>query len=232
MCMRVVSWNCNGALRNKAHLLEPLKADVWVIQECEPLAKLGLAMEAWGANALRVGDPAKRGLAVFAKPSISLRALDLEPDGLELFLPVQVNNIMLLAVWTKQANSPTFAYIGQLYKWLQKHKSYLAEQDPVMVVGDFNSNTCWDLWDRWWNHSDVVRDLEALGLKSLYHHQFREAQGEETRPTFFMHRNLSKPYHIDYAFLSASLLAHATLQLGDRDPWLKWSDHLPLVIDF
>ena len=230
--MRVVSWNCNGALRNKAHLLERLNADVWVIQECEPLAKLGPVMEPWSANALRVGDPTKRGLAVFAKPSVALSPINLDADGLELFLPVRVDHIMFLAVWTKQANSPTFRYIGQLYKWLQKHKDYLAAQDAVLVVGDFNSNACWDVWDRWWNHSDVVRDLKALDLNSLYHKQFDEAQGAEARPTFFMHRNLSRPYHIDYAFLTESLLVNATLQLGDPDPWLQWSDHVPLVIDF
>jgi len=33
--MKIVVWNCNGAFRNKYHLLENMKADILVIQDCE-----------------------------------------------------------------------------------------------------------------------------------------------------------------------------------------------------
>ena len=90
---------------------------------------------------------------------------------------------------------------------------------------------CWDEWDRWWNHSDVVNDLKAIGLESCYHQVAGEDQGKETRPTFFMYRKVEKPYHIDYAFLSQALLPNAKLEIGDIDTWLEHSDHMPVVVD-
>lgn len=89
-----------------------------------------------------------------------------------------------------------------------------------MVIGDLNSNARLDVWDRWWNHSDVVKELANLGLNSLYHEQTGQAQGAE-----------EKPYHIDYAFVSAALRLNARIEVGEINPWLEYSDHLPLVID-
>lgn len=97
-----------------------------------------------------------------------------------------------------------------------------------MLAGDLNSNACWDKWDRWWNHSDVVKDLDRLGLHSAYHRNFGESQGQESRPTFFMHRNLAKGYHIDYVY-SASGWGVPSLSVEDPGTWLSLSDHLPAV---
>ncbi len=100
-----------------------------------------------------------------------------------------------------------------------------------MVLGDFNSNVRWDEWDRWWNHTDVVRELSALGLESIYHHCNSEAQGKETQPTFFMNRNRARPYHIDYAFASEELIKSSAICIGNPEQWLQFSDHLPIILD-
>lgn len=229
--MRIVSWNCNGAFRKKSHLLKELNADVLVIQECEdPAHSQDLHYKHWATNYLWTGGSRHKGLGVFAAPDVRLEPLNLDSGRLQLFLPLMVDEITLLAVWTKEADSPTFKYIGQLYKWLQSHKAHLATPKAI-VIGDLNSNACWDVWDRWWNHSDVVKELESLGLHSLYHAQAGEVQGAETQPTFFLHRKPENPYHIDYAFLSEMLKVGARISIGAAEHWLEHSDHLPLIVD-
>lgn len=229
--MVIVSWNCNGALRTKLQVLRDLGADVYVIQECEDpaLAKSG-AYSSWASNYLWVGPNKYRGLGIFAKPGISLKQVDLDPGRLQSFLPCRINDqIMLLAVWARQANSPTFRYIGQMWKYLKLHRAVLSH-GSTLVLGDFNSNVRWDVWDRWWNHSDVVRELEEIGIHSLYHRSKRIAQGAESEPTFYMHRNLAKPYHIDYAFVSSQWLDSSTVEVGLAENWLAHSDHMPLRV--
>jgi exonuclease III len=230
--MRIISWNCNGALRKKLTALRSYEADVYVIQECEnPKESTDSDYRAWASNYLWVGGNKNKGLGVFAKPEIALSPLDLDAGTLESFIPCTLNGlIVLLAVWTRQANSPTFGYIGQLWKYLQRHKAALSGED-VVVIGDFNSNVCWDAWDRWWNHSDVVREFEELGIHSLYHAVKNEAQGSESDPTFYMHRKREKPYHIDYVFLSKKYLPSASLVVGNPSVWLEHSDHMPLFVE-
>jgi exonuclease III len=229
--MRIVSWNCNGALRKKLDILSALDSDICIIQECEDPARCSdVSYRKWAQNHLWVGSNKNRGLGVFAKPDVSLEPVSLDPGPLELFLPcIVANRISLLATWTRQANSPTFRYIGQLWKYLQQHQHFLTQPESILI-GDLNSNTCWDVWDRWWNHSDVVRQLQEIGLRSLYHHERSEDQGKENTPTFFMYRRSDKPYHIDYAFLSEILLEGASLEVGTPTHWIEHSDHMPIIV--
>lgn len=228
--MKIVSWNCNGAFRKKYHALEEFNADILIIQECENPADSTIQFQKWtGENYLWIGSNKNKGLGLFSRNGLKLNKLNWKDDNLELFLPFEVSGIPILAVWTKQANSPTFQYIGQLWKYLQLNNAQFIEHKPF-VIGDFNSNAIWDVWDRWWNHSDVVGELSKLGIQSLYHHQHTEKQGGERVPTFYMHRNLSRPYHIDYVFLPESYLLSACLEIGKPDRWLEHSDHVPLFI--
>jgi endonuclease/exonuclease/phosphatase family metal-dependent hydrolase len=103
----------------------------------------------------------------------------------------------------------------------------------LLIAGDFNSNVIWDQWDRWWNHSDVVKQLSDQGIESLYHLTSGEQQGKETKPTFFLQRKLVKPYHIDYFFGSEKFRNELSqLTIGNIEKWLEISDHLPLIAEF
>jgi hypothetical protein len=66
------------------------------------------------------------------------------------------------------------------------------DRDNVILCGDLNSNAIWDVPDRWWNHSDVVQELNEIGLVSLYHYTTKESQGMETQMTFYMNRKKEK----------------------------------------
>jgi exonuclease III len=228
--MNIVTWNCNGAFRKKFCELAVFDADLMVIQECEDPAQSTKAYREWAGDYLWFGHNKHKGVGVFARHGTNLEKLDWDDEGLELFLPCRINDSFnLVAVWTKQAQSPNFRYIGQFWKYLQIHKEKMNE--ATVICGDFNSNVIWDEWDRWWNHSDVVNELGDIGISSIYHQLKNEEQGAESMPTLFLQRNMDKPYHIDYAFASESLFdKRATnIDVGMPSRWLAHSDHMPLT---
>lgn len=150
-----------------------------------------------------------------------------ETNGTKFFISCRVENqFNLIGTWCHGANSPTFGYIGQLWKYIQINKQQFGQS---IIAGDFNSNKIWDRWDRWWNHSDVVRELEEIGILSIYHKHFIENQGEETSPTFYLYRKNDKPYHIDYIFASDNLIDKILdFKIGCLDNFLEFSDHAPI----
>lgn len=234
--MKIVTWNCNGALRKKFENLLNLNADLYIIQECEkPEETQHKEYINWAKNHLWIGNTRNKGLGIFAADYISIKPLNwsniYKDHTVKHFLPCLINNdFELLGVWTHQNNSPNFGYIGQLWKYLQVNKHNL---NKTIIAGDLNSNVIWDEWDRWWNHSDVVKELGELGIESLYHKFTNEEQGKETNPTFFLQRKLEKPYHIDYIFSSQEFSNKLTkLKIGKIDTWLKLSDHLPIICEF
>ena len=55
--MKIVSWNCNGALRRKFEDISSLNADIYIIQECEdPKNSNHVGYHEWSENHLWIGD--------------------------------------------------------------------------------------------------------------------------------------------------------------------------------
>lgn len=233
--MKIVTWNCNGALRNKFENLSDFNADIYIIQECEnPKQTNHDEYKSWANNYLWNGENKNKGLGIFVKDKINIELLNwsnlYKDHTVKHFLPCLINDeFQLLGIWSSQNNSPNFGYIGQIWKYLQLNKLFFKK---IIIAGDFNSNSIWDEWDRWWNHSDVVKELKELEIESLYHKFYKEEQSKETKPTFFLHRKTEKPYHIDYVFASKDISENLTkFEIAEKAKWLRLSDHLPVICE-
>ncbi len=48
-----------------------------------------------------------------------------------------------------------------------------------------------------------------------------------------MYRHKDKPYHSDYCFVSSDMLEKLqSVDIGDYDSWTKFSDHVPMIVNF
>lgn len=71
--MKIITWNCNGAFRNKFEYLSNLEADICVVQECENPAQTNhKECKKWAENYLWIGDSKNKGADFFAKSHIKI----------------------------------------------------------------------------------------------------------------------------------------------------------------
>jgi endonuclease/exonuclease/phosphatase family metal-dependent hydrolase len=215
------------------------EADIYVVQECENptcISKKSSAYQLFSQNILWTGKNKHRGLGVFAKSNISLEKLTWNHlhrgRDVQWFLPVRIQNqFNIVAVWNHHADAEAFPYIGQFWLFLQNNKTAFRN---CIICGDFNSNSIWDKWDRWWNHSDCVKELSELGIRSVYHQMNSIEHGSEPQKTFFLYRHPQKSYHIDYIFAPLDIISNESnhLEYGIFDEWKNVSDHVPILWDW
>jgi exonuclease III len=153
-----------------------------------------------------------------------------------MIVPVAVSNgeldFTLYAVWAYNPNDPDGHYVTQVWKAINHYNRSLKNKQTILI-GDFNSNTIWDRPRREGNHSTVVSRLEKKGIHSVYHKHFKQIQGKEQHPTQYMYRHRDKPYHLDYCFASEDFLNKlSSVEVGDYDFWIKYSDHVPVIVTF
>jgi len=233
--LKIVTWNCNGAFRNKFERISNLKADIYIIQECEnPEESKNAKYQEWSNNYLWIGDTKNKGLGIFARQDIEIKKLDwtnkYRDHSVKHFLPCEINqSFNILGVWTHKNNSQYFDHIGQFWKYLQVNKDRFTD---IILVGDFNSSAIWHHHDKWWNHSDVVNELIELGIESFYHKLSGELQGNESIPTLYFQKNIAKQYHIDYFFGSQKFSEKLiNINVGSAKDWLELSDHMPILCE-
>ena len=235
--MKIITWNCQGAFRKKAEFILAYQPDILVVPECEHPDKLkfksGIKTP---ADQVWFGSNPHKGLGVFSYSDYRFKLLDGHNTAIRNVLPIAVCggpvDFILFAVWAYNPADPDGTYTTQVWKAIH-HYDELLQDNPVILTGDFNSNVIWDKPKRKDNHSAVVDRLARKGILSTYHHFERQIQGKEEQPTFFLQRNKSKPYHLDYCFASSDLMEKlASVEIGSFETWTEHSDHSPVISIF
>jgi exodeoxyribonuclease-3 len=235
--MRIITWNCNMAFRNKAAFILTHKPDILIVPECEHPDKLFFkAGTKKPTDVLWFGKNRHKGLGIFSYSKFRFRVLAEHNHNLQMIIPISVTggkaDFNLFAIWANNPADPEGQYVEQVWKAIH-HYDHLITGTGTILIGDFNSNTIWDRKYRTGNHSHVVKHLEEKNIYSSYHLYHKQAQGKEAHPTLYLYRHRDKPYHLDYCFISADLAKKLkNVEIGAYDHWAQFSDHVPVIITF
>ena len=235
--MKLITWNCNMAFRKKAEYILKHRPDILVLPECEHPDKFRFTKKRLQPrDAVWFGDNPNKGLAVLSYGDYRFQLLEIHNTSLKNILPIAVTggetDFTLFAIWANNPSDPDGVYVEQTWKALHHYDS-LIHSERTILAGDFNSNTIWDKPRRIGNHSAVVKRLAEKGISSCYHAFHQQEQGREKHPTQYMYRHKDKPYHLDYCFVSKDLADKMNaVQIGRHAYWSKYSDHVPVMVNF
>jgi exodeoxyribonuclease III len=105
---------------------------------------------------------------------------------------------------------------------------FIAEM-PTVLLGDLNTGP--KLGNSFIKGGAVFGRLAELGLVSAYHAHHGIGHGQEQHGTYFHRFKTDEPWHIDYCFLSASVLPKVTqVHIAEHERWTQRSDHRPLSV--
>ena len=227
--MRIVTWNCQQAFRNKTAAFLSLKPDIASVQECS--ASDAKCLQPRGYSGAWFGSNPHKGVAVFCRSDWPIHPLA-DPCN-RWIAPFRVDAptaFTFIAVWNcKVEESAAASYIGQFHSTLVSHPEWF-DRAPVVVAGDFNSNTIWDSSRAVGNHSSVVAMLKSVGLVSTYHAFRNEEHGRESRSTLYLYRKKKIRFHLDYIFAPESWPIRRA-SVGTHHKWCQLSDHCPILAD-
>lgn len=231
--MRLVTWNAarntmKTSFEQVQDAIEELDPDVVVLPEtCMPASATSEVH--W------IGRPGQEheypGLAVYGRNGYRVTRDELRIDSPSFFLPLRVSGpvvFRLLAAWPTRTDESSYAAviergIGASAVWLS--------EGPAILAGDLNTST--KVVKQATTHPEFVRRMAELGLVSAYHELGGHAHGAEPEATFLKGRthDHAQGFHLDYCFLSSSLLPGSQVVVGDRTVWRPRSDHLPVILD-
>src|SRR5260370_10349500 len=224
--MRIVSWNCNMGFEKKRDVVMSLKPDILVLQECsaKDIANTDAPFKHW------VGSHNNKGMAIIGFANHEYIIDSSYTEEWPWCIPVRVEDVPLhiLGLWAC-VKDQRLRYVRVTQQAIDYYARFLS-MSPMIVIGDFNSNTIWDRLHRERSHSELVEKLGRLGLVSVYHTLRDEIQGQEVTPTQFIYRNLANSYHPDFAFVSKAISRSCELIIGNPSEWIHKSDHMPLIL--
>jgi len=234
--VRIVVWNVSQALHRKWPALLSLDPDIAIVPECaNPAVRPELAEVIGDVSCRWTGLNPVKGLGVFAFGAMSTNLSVSHQEDFEQFLPVTISGgeiSRVLGVWAFNHRSKG-RFKGQTDVTVQALKYYapFLSQSEGIVAGDFNENAVWDKPRRPGGFTDIGELLDGLGLASAYHYFHQEDFGSESQSTYYYRKAIHMPYQIDYCFLPKDWLPRIRAVEVRPTQWLKWSDHVPLVVD-
>jgi exonuclease III len=238
--MRIVSWNCcwqeNGFTDEKRKEILKLKPDILIVQECkqDDWKKLNYSDKNghwYGDGKESQGDPNKNlGIGIFCNNNYSIDCSlfkDQDLSNMRYALPYIINYknkeiLTLFSVWAKSGyeyyHVPIFNSLDYFYS---KTKS------SIVLVGDFNTGSQYNNKKTGPYYEKNTKEK----LRTKYHLE-NCAFWQEWLPTFYEKENENYNFYLDdhcFSELSNEVLSFS---LGDWRHWYKFSDHVPLIIDF
>ena len=126
--MKVITWNCNMAFRNKYTNILSYKPDLLIAPECEHPENF---KDTFYSDVVWIGDNTKKGLSVFSFNNIKLSLHKSYCKEFKYILPIEVieNNkkvMNLIAVWAQNdQEDPKRRYIGNVWCSLNYYKDLL-----------------------------------------------------------------------------------------------------------
>src|SRR3989338_2615674 len=138
--MRIVSWNCKMAYRNKEEYMIKYSPDIAIIPECD-------SIDEQTNKRMWFGENKKKGLGIFSYSNYEFEMSQKYNPSFRYVIPIKVTgqiNFTILAVWAM--NEPINVkqrYIGQVFSAIKYYKELLDQ--PIIIIGDFNWNVIWDM---------------------------------------------------------------------------------------
>ncbi|MFT6815710.1 MAG: exodeoxyribonuclease-3 [Sphingobacteriales bacterium] len=224
------------AFRKKAEAILSENPDILIVPECENLEKLTFNSTLPIPNdKFWYGDNPNKGIGVFTFGEFTIEPLKIHNQKFRYIVPLSIKgngiSFILLAIWTQK---PELGDNYGSHTWNAiKYYKELFKDEKIILAGDFNSSSFWDKRNRKANHTNIISELENLGIESVYHKYLNEEQGKESCPTLFLHRKIERPYHIDFCFASDYFVKRLNkVEVGIYNDWIKHSDHCPIIVDF
>jgi hypothetical protein len=237
MGLRFIIWNCSMALHKKTEPLMSLRPDIALIAECaNPDYVLKKAPQFKFTDAVWIGHSPHRGLGVFSFGAYLTVASTTYDPQFKMFLPLKIfgpHNLNVLAVWAYNYKSRHPAYRnGAPTRAALKHYRHFITAGPTIVAGDFNNSVIWDLPGKDGNFSNLVNDMQADGLVSVYHLNGNNEFGKESEPTCYPKKRRKRSYHVDYCFIPTDWISKSIeVSIGKPKDWVRHSRHVPLTVD-
>lgn len=234
--LRIVTWNCNMALRRKFDRLRSLRPDVAVIQECADPDAAGA--KGWRPDCTAydwIGFNPDKGLGIFTFGDLTLSRHSSYSEDYALYLPVTVAGrcrFNLLGLWVADPRRIPDGSTHEPLAALHYYRPFLAI-GPTIIAGDFNRLPQQISAHHGGSGSSVLEVLTGVGLTNADYAMSDTAGQTTLRRTHYHQRKFSRGFVVDYIFIPTGETTHlSAFEACDPHDWITWSDHVPLIAEF